>query len=139
MGWFSEFISPITDIIKIPLEGYEARKTLKVELEAKELDRLHEINLKKLDTASKLAEKGLQVEADWDTSAQQDMKTSWKDEYLMILFSVPLILSFLPYTQQAVLKGFETLEKTPDWYMMLVVGIVSAVFGLRWLVSRRLK
>ena len=65
------------------------------------------------------------------------MKTSWKDEYLTLLFSVPLILAFLPQTQEAVLKGFETLSKTPDWYMMLVTGIVAGVFGLRWLVSRK--
>ena len=135
MGWFSEFFKPITDIIKVPLEGYENRKTLKVEAELKQLDRDHEVTMKKLDTASKLAEKGIQIEADWDTNAQNDAKTSWKDEYLMLIFSFPLILSFIPYTQEAVDKGFETLEKTPDWYMMLVLGIVASVFGLRWLVS----
>lgn len=135
MGWFSEFLQPITDIIKVPLEGYENRKTLKVEAELKQLDRDHEINMKKLDTASKLAEQGIQIEADWDTNAQNDAKTSWKDEYLMMIFSFPLILAFIPSTQEAVLKGFETLEKTPEWYMMLVLGIVASVFGLRWLVS----
>lgn len=135
MGWFSEFFKPITDIIKVPLEGYENRKTLKVEAELKQLDRDHEIIMKKLNTAEKLAEKGIQIEADWDTNAQNDAKTSWKDEYLMMIFSFPLILAFIPTTQEAVLKGFETLEKTPEWYMMLVLGIVASVFGLRWLVS----
>lgn len=135
MGWFSEFLQPITDIVKVPLEGYETRKTLKVEQEGKELDRQHEIVMKKLSISEKLAEKGVQVEADWDTNAQNDAKTSWKDEYLMLIFSFPLILAFIPYAQEAVLKGFETLEKTPDWYMMLVLGIVASVFGLRWLVS----
>lgn len=139
MGWLSEFLQPITDIVKVPLENYEKRKNMELESTLEDKKRQHEINLKKLDTASKLAEKGIQIEADWDTSAQQDMKTSWKDEYLMILFSIPLILAFVPYTQQAVINGFNTLEKTPDWYMMLVVGIVSAVFGLRWLVSRKIK
>ena len=135
MGWFSEFLKPITDIIKVPLEGYENRKTLKVEAELKQLDRDHEVLMKKLNTAEKLAEKGIQIEADWDTNAQNDAKTSWKDEYLMMIFSFPLILAFIPNTQEAVLKGFETLEKTPEWYMMLVLGIVASVFGLRWLVS----
>lgn len=135
MGWFSEFLSPITDLVKVPLEGYEARKTLKVEQEGKELDRQHEITIKKLDISEKLAEKGIQIEADWDTNAQNDAKTSWKDEYLMMIFSFPLILAFVPYTQDAVLKGFDVLSKTPDWYMILVLGIVASVFGLRWLVS----
>lgn len=135
MGWFSEFLKPITDIIKVPLEGYETRKTLKVEAELKQADRDHEVLMKKLNTAEKLAEKGIQIEADWDTNAQNDAKTSWKDEYLMMIFSFPLILAFIPFTQEAVLKGFDILEKTPEWYMMLVLGIVASVFGLRWLVS----
>lgn len=137
MNWLTEILAPITDIIKIPLEGREKRKTIEAEAEAKELDRIHELNLKKLDISSELAKQGLQIEGDWDTNAQQDAKTSWKDEYLTIIFSVPLILAFIPYTQQAVLEGFNTLNKTPDWYLVLVGGIVSAVFGLRWLVSKR--
>lgn len=139
MSWFKEILSPITDIVKAPLEEWQKRKTLKVELDAKEKDRQHEINLKKIDVATELAKQGMQIEANWDTNAQQDMKTSWKDEYLTILFSVPLILAFFPQTQEAVLKGFETLAKTPEWYMFLVMGIVAGVFGLRWLVSRKIK
>ena len=126
-------IAPVTEVVK----GYQERKTLSVELEAKEKDRQHEINLKKVDVAAELAKQGQQIEASWDINAQQDMKTSWKDEYLTILFSMPLIGAFIPSTQEAVLKGFETLQKTPDWYMLLVTGIVAAVFGLRWLVSRK--
>ncbi|MGL5753223.1 MAG: hypothetical protein ACRCXT_21955 [Paraclostridium sp.] len=136
MGWFSEFLQPITDIIKVPLEGYENRKTLKVEAELKQLDRDHEINMKKLDTASKLAEQGIQIEANWDTNAQNDAKVSWKDEYLTILLTVPLVLAFIPYTQQAVLNGFNTLQQTPIWYLTLVSGVVASAFGLRWLISR---
>ena len=139
MSWFKEILSPITDIVKAPLEEWQKRKTLKVELDSKEKDRQHEINLKKIDVATELAKQGMQIEANWDTNAQQDMKTSWKDEYLTILFSLPLILAFFPQTQETVLKGFETLDKTPEWYMFLVMGIVAGVFGLRWLVSRRIK
>ena len=90
-----------------------------------------------MDIAGELAKQGIQVEADWDARAQADMATSWKDEYLLILFSLPLVLAFFPQTQQAVLNGFAILDKTPEWYMFLVVGIVSAVYGLRWYISRK--
>jgi len=139
MNWFSTILEPITNIIKEPITEWQKRKTLEVEITDKEKDRVHELNLKKIDVATELAKKGLQVESTWDTNAQQDMKTSWKDEYLTILFSIPLILAFFPSTQDAILKGFETLDKTPDWYMLLVSGIVAGVFGLRWLVSRKIK
>jgi len=137
MSWWSALIEPVVSIVKEPLVEWQKRKTLEVEQIDKQLDRQHELNIKKIDVALELAKQGQKIEADWDTNAQQDMKTSWKDEYLTILFSVPLILAFFPQTQDAVLKGFETLAKTPEWYMMLVMGIVAGVFGLRWLISRK--
>ena len=137
MNWFSSVISGVFGVIAKPIEEWQKRKTLEVEQKDKELERQYELNLKKVDVATELAKQGMQIEANWDTNAQQDMKTSWKDEYLTILFSLPLILAFFPQTQDAVLKGFETLDKTPEWYMMLVTGIVAGVFGLRWLVSRK--
>lgn len=45
---------------------WQKRKTIEVELEAKILDRQHELNLKKMDIAGEWAKQGVQVEADWD-------------------------------------------------------------------------
>lgn len=137
MSWFSTILEPIVSVVKEPIVEWQKRKTIEVENESKERDRQHELNLKKIDIAFELAKQGQQIEADWDTNAQQDMKTSWKDEFYVILFSIPLIMAFIPDMQDIVLKGFETLNKTPDWYMLLVTGIVASVFGLRWLISRK--
>lgn len=137
MGWFSEILGVITNPITEVIKGYQQRKTVEVELEAKILDRQHELNLKKMDIAAELAKQGLQVEADWDARAQADMSSSWKDEYLLILFSIPLVAAFFTRTQDDVLKGFAILEQTPDWYILMITGIVSATFGLRWLLSRK--
>ena len=137
MSWFSTILEPIVNLVKEPIMEWQKRKTIEVENESKERDRQHELNLKKVDIAFELAKQGQQIEADWDTNAQQDMKTSWKDEFYVILFSIPLIMAFIPDMQDIVLKGFETLNKTPDWYMLLITGIVASVFGLRWLISRK--
>lgn len=137
MSWFSTILEPIVNLVKEPIVEWQKRKTIEVENESKERDRQHELNLKKIDIAFELAKQGQQIEADWDTNAQQDMKTSWKDEFYVILFSVPLVMAFIPDMQDIVLKGFETLNKTPDWYMLLITGIVASVFGLRWLISRK--
>lgn len=137
MSWFSTILEPIVNLVKELIVEWQKRKTIEVENESKERDRQHELNLKKVDIAFELAKQGQQIEADWDTNAQQDMKTSWKDEFYVILFSIPLIMAFIPDMQDIVLKGFETLNKMPDWYMLLVTGIVASVFGLRWLISRK--
>ena len=136
MSWLTTILEPIANIVKEPIVEWQKRKTLEVAQVDKAREREHELNLKKIDVATELAKQGQKIEADWDTNAQQDMKTSWKDEYLTILFSIPLILAFFPQTQDTVLKGFETLDKTPEWYMVLVGGIVASAFGLRGLLSR---
>jgi hypothetical protein len=58
---------------------------------------------------------------------------TWKDEWLTILFSVPLILCFLPFewAEQAVQNGFAALESMPDWYQYTLGVIVAASFGVR--------
>ena len=136
MSWWNMLIEPITNIVKEPLVEWQKRKTLEVQQVDKALDREHELNLKKVDVNMELAKQGMKIEADWDTNAQKQMEHSWKDEYLMLLFSIPLILAFIPEYQIYVVNGFKTLEKTPDWYMWLVVGIVSATFGLRWMFGK---
>ena len=137
MSWFGMIFEPLVGLIKEPIVEWQKRKTVEVELESKILDRQHELNLRKMDIAADLAKQGIQTEADWDARAQGAMATSWKDEYLLILFSIPLILSFFPETQETVLRGFAVLQQTPDWYMLMVTGIVSATFGLRWILSKK--
>jgi len=136
MSFWKAILDPIVNIIKEPLVEWQKRKTLEVAQVDKQLEREHEMRIKKADIALKLAEQGQQIEANWDTNAQNQMKTSLKDEWFVLLFSLPLIGAFIPNLADDVLKGFEVLSKTPDWYMWLVIGIVSATFGLRWMFGK---
>jgi hypothetical protein len=131
-----EIIGAVTGIITEPLKEWQKRKTMEKEEESREKDRQHEINLKKLEIGTKLAEQGIQAEISWDARAQDNMKVSWKDEYLLVLFSIPLIGAFIPQYQDAILKGFEVLDKTPEWYILSILGMVAGAWGLRWLISR---
>lgn len=134
--WFTTILSAITAPVTAWVEGSEKRKALTIENEAKAADRLHETNIKKLDIGFKLAEAGMKVEANWDTTAQNNMKYTWKDEWFVILFSIPLIGAFIPDMASHVLTGFAILDKTPEWYRWLLAGIVVATFGLRWMFSK---
>lgn len=135
MSWLS-FLTPITEIVKTPLKEWQKRKTLEVQQADKALEREHELNLKKIDVNIELAKSGMNIEADWDTNAQNSMKTTWKDEWFVGLFSIPLVLAFIPSMQIFVLDGFNVLDKTPEWYRWLLIGIVTATFGLRWMFSK---
>lgn len=87
--------------------------------------------LVKIEAETSLMEKQIAGEIDWDVAAQKNSSGSWKDEYLTILFSIPLLLCFLPWTVEYVERGFAALAQTPDWYKYTLGVIVSASFGIK--------
>ena len=92
-------------------------------------------NLKLVEAEAKatIMKNAATSESDWERFMAQGTLNSWKDEYLVLLFSIPLILSFLPFdwAKQAVTDGFAALETMPDWYSYTLGVIVAASFGVR--------
>ena len=70
-------------------------------------------------------------EIDWDLEMAKGSASSWKDEWLTILFSIPLILSFIPGMEEVVANGFLQLQAMPEWYQYSLGVIVAASFGVR--------
>ena len=70
-------------------------------------------------------------EADWDLESMRGSQNSWKDEFLTIILSVPLILCFVPGMEEVVRNGFNQLDSVPDWYKAAFAVVVSASFGVR--------
>ena len=70
--------------------------------------------------------------ADWEKLMAKGGQSSWKDEWLTILFSIPLLLSFAgEWGRTIVAEGFAALETMPDWYQYTLGVIVAASFGVR--------
>ena len=78
-----------------------------------------------------IMEKKATGEIDWELEAIKGSQNSWKDEWLVILFSVPLILAFIPGMEDVVSHGFQQLEQMPEWYQYSLGVIVAASFGVR--------
>ena len=70
-------------------------------------------------------------EIDWDLEMAKGSANSWKDEWLTILFSIPLILAFVPGMEDVVANGFARLNEMPEWYQYSLGVIVAASFGVR--------
>ena len=69
---------------------------------------------------------------DWDLAAIRATQSSWKDEYILILYSIPLILAFCGETgRQIVTNGFQALETMPLYYQVSLGGIISASIGMK--------
>ena len=98
------------------------------------------VETKKAETATKVAkakaeavimEKKATGEIDWDLEMARGSQSSWKDEWLVILFSIPLILAFIPGMEEVVANGVSQLEAMPQWYQYSIGVIVAASFGVR--------
>ncbi len=72
-----------------------------------------------------------QSKADWESIMASNSGSSWKDEWLTLLFSIPMILCFFPQTVDYVHAGFQALEEMPAWYQYTLSVIVAASFGVR--------
>jgi hypothetical protein len=75
--------------------------------------------------------KALTNEADWDKVQAEASKDSWKDEWLTILISIPLIMAFFPGLASYIDDGFKILEQCPEWYRYLVGVVFAASFGIK--------
>ena len=69
--------------------------------------------------------------ADWERIMAEGAKSSWKDEFFVIVLSIPLVLAFIPGAEGWVDRGFEQLSKAPDWYFYSLGIAISASFGVR--------
>jgi hypothetical protein len=66
---------------------------------------------------------------EWEVESIRN--SGWKDELVILVLTIPLVLVFIPATAPYVLEGFKILETTPDWYRWMIVMIYAATFGIR--------
>ena len=71
---------------------------------------------------------------DLDKLSMIAMDKSWKDEFLLILFSIPIAMCFFPEYRQYVEDGFKTLNIIPEWFMYIYVTMIVVIYGLRGLL-----
>jgi len=68
---------------------------------------------------------------------RQDNKNGYKDEFVLILISLPVLLliwsvfSDDPDIQAKIDIFFDKFSNLPFWYQGLFIGICSAIYGLR--------
>ena len=81
--------------------------------------------------------KRIAQEADWEATMAQGSLSSYKDEWWVIVLSVPIIaigwavLSDNPDIIVRTKEAFVALEDLPEWYQYLLYIAVLSSFGIR--------
>lgn len=101
----------------------------KQQIKKSELELRMELQKAKTQAQIDLYKTGLVGDIAWEKNAQDN--SGWKDEFLVIVFCIPLIGGFIPGFDRYISQGFESFAGMPDWYQAAVGVIVASVFGIR--------
>lgn len=107
--WFTSLFGPIGSIVSTWLEGKQKIQEAAINQQVTQINN----------------------DANWDNIQAENSKSSWKDEWLTILVSIPMILSFIPGMEDHVRLGFSTLSSCPEWYQYLIGVVFAASFGIK--------
>ena len=84
----------------------------------------------------RMAEEGQMQDFNLDLVAMKNMEKSYKDELILVVFMTPMVLAFIPGMDTYALRGFEVIEKMPEWYQYVLIGMVVVIYGMRGMLEK---
>jgi len=76
--------------------------------------------------------KAKEIEAAKTISVEQirQQQHSWKDEWIVLVFTIIFIFHFIPFFQPTMQKGWEILASASDYWWFIILTIVGGSFGV---------
>lgn len=94
-----------------------------------------EADIAELKAKAELAMYKVKADVEWDLKWADAASTSWKDEWILILWSIPTIGLFIPFLRPYVMDGFEFLKtfdpEAPKMFMLGWAVIFAASYGMK--------
>ena len=111
---------PLLGVVTDSVKGFIQTKKLK-----------GEVKIAQIAAEKKRNEDIVSGKIKWEQSAIDQMKGSWKDEFVLLALMIPAICSFLPFMQPHIERGFEILSTLPEYYTHLLYLACSVSLGGR--------
>lgn len=89
------------------------------------------------DAQMRHAEKMANGEAEYQGKLLEAQQSDWKDEFILILLSVPIVMlgfavwSDNPAHMEKMQLFFKYFSELPFWYQTIFVGVIASVYGLK--------
>ena len=111
---------PLLGVAADAVKGFVDTKKAKAELKVTEIK-----------AATKLKQDAIAGKVKWEMAAVDQMKGSWKDEFVLLALMIPAICAFIPWMQPHIETGLATLENMPKYYTHLLYMACSVSLGYR--------
>ncbi|NYZ66741.1 hypothetical protein H0A36_12040 [Endozoicomonas sp. SM1973] len=112
---WSTIINSLTGVFHTLLVNNQRKQELKQAIHQRQLDEIQQGNI----SATELDSLSIQ-------------SRGWKDDFLLLVTVIPLILCFIPGMNDPVKQGFEVLSASvPEWYMYALALVYIDTFGFR--------
>lgn len=107
--WLALLKNPLTKIIAEKTFGAIQHKLQKDKIvREKELDAVSQISIEQI----------------------KQQEHSWKDEWLVVFFTLIMACHFIPYTQDTMERGWTILQNADPMFWYIILTIVGASFGV---------
>ena len=107
--WFALLKNSLTKIIAEKTFGAIQHKLQKDKIvREKELDAVSQISIEQI----------------------KQQEHSWKDEWLVVFFTLLMACHFIPYTQDTMERGWAILQNADPMFWYIILTIVGASFGV---------
>tara|TARA_B110000977_G_C10870195_1_gene413257 strand:- start:18 stop:395 length:378 start_codon:yes stop_codon:yes gene_type:complete len=116
-------LSPLMGIVGTAITGHLDKKKAQAEFQ-----------VENIRAQTSIRQKVVAGELEWNQAMAEASSGSWKDEWLTILVSIPLVLAFTGHTE-VVERGFIALEAMPSFYQTAVGVVFAASFGVQQLTK----
>ena len=113
-------LKPLTDIVGTSVKGFIDNKKAKTALK-----------LTEIKASKKRMEDIAAGKIKWEQTAVDQMKGSWKDEFVLLALMIPAICAFIKPLQPHIADGFLILSTLPDYYKHLLYMACSVSLGYR--------
>lgn len=131
----SAFGGPLVDLVKAGITAFSRNQEHRAKIEDAKVD----AQVAELKAKAEIAAYKVKADVEWDLKWADQAGTSWKDEYILILWSLPTIALFIPGLQHYVIDGFTLLKAfnpdAPTWFMAGWGVIFAATFGMKQALS----
>lgn len=125
-------ISAITSLGGLVINGVSNYFKTKQEIKKVKVEADKEVIVAKAKATIKRVMRESEQDYDLNRVALENMNSSWKDEFILIVITLPFIMLFIPDLQPYAINGLKAMESsTPIWYQIMVISIFLSIYGLR--------